>query len=63
MMSNEKLRDRAKSAGVYLWQIADVIGISDNEFSRRLRHELPEAEKERAFQIIDELQAQKEEKQ
>lgn len=59
-MHNAAIRAAAKTAGVYLWQIADEIGITDNEFSRRLRHELPEQEQERIFRIIKEIQDKQE---
>ena len=54
-MSNNDIRTRAKEKGVYLWKIADRLGITDNWFSRKLRKELPMDEKERIFKIIDEL--------
>lgn len=54
-MSNIEIRQKAKESGVYLWRIADVLGITDGNFSRKLRKELPEAEKEQIFKIIDDL--------
>ena len=38
-----------------LWQIADALGIADCSFSRKLRKELPQEEKEKIFSIIREL--------
>lgn len=38
-----------------LWQIADKLGITDGNFSRKLRKELSESEKTHVFEIIDEL--------
>ena len=38
-----------------MWEIADVYGINDGNFSRKLRHELPEAEKTKILAIIDEI--------
>lgn len=55
MRANLDIRAAAKSAGVMLWEIADKLGITDNNFSRKLRHELPQAEKERIFSIIEEI--------
>ena len=52
-MVNMEIREKAKKAGVCLWQIADVLGITDGNFSRKLRKELPEAEKEKVIKIID----------
>jgi hypothetical protein len=55
MKNNNLIRAAAKSAGVKLWQIADAIGLSDGNFSRKLRHELPADEQERILGIIEEL--------
>lgn len=45
MRANLDIRAKAKGAGVKLWEIADKLGITDSHFSRKLRHELPQAEK------------------
>lgn len=55
--SNKEIREAATEAGVYLWRIAEELGISDARFSVRLRHELPEAEKLRVLAIIEKLSA------
>ena len=55
--SNKEIRKAATEAGVYLWRIAEELGISDARFSVRLRHELPEAEKLRVLAIIEKLSA------
>ena len=54
-MSNQDIRRTAAGAGVKLWQIADALGIADCSFSRKLRKELPQEEKEKIFSIIREL--------
>jgi hypothetical protein len=54
-MKNIDIRTEVKSAGLRLWQIADGLGIDDSRFSRKLRHELPEAEKQRIRDIIVDL--------
>lgn len=51
-MKNIDIRMEAQRAGVKLWQIADELGLSDCNFSRKLRKELPDAEKEKIRQII-----------
>lgn len=53
--ANADIRMKAIDAGVHLWQIANALGIRDNEFSRRLRFELPSADKARIFEIISDL--------
>ena len=57
MKSNADIRAMAKAKGVMLWQIAEAIGINDGNFSRKLRRELPTAEKTEILAIIDELSA------
>jgi predicted XRE-type DNA-binding protein len=54
-MKNEDIRQVAKTAGVKLWQVAEVVGVNDGNFSRKLRHELPEDEKQKILEIIDRL--------
>ena len=54
-MLNTDIRQAAATAGVRLWEIADRLGIADSNFSRKLRHELPDAEKQRIFAIIDDI--------
>ena len=54
-MCNQDIRRTAAGAGVKLWQIADTLGITDSSFSRKLRKELPQAEKEKIFSIIQKL--------
>lgn len=55
MQKNEQIRAAAKAAGVKLWQIAEAVGLSDGNFSRKLRHELPADEQGRILGIIEEL--------
>lgn len=54
-MKNQRIREAAKNAGVKLWQIADAVGINDGNFSRKLRHELPEDEQRRILEIIKQI--------
>ena len=54
-MSNKDIRAAAKEAGVFLWQIAAMYGISDGNFSRKLRRELSMDEKKRILGIIEAL--------
>lgn len=57
-MRNLDIRSTAQNAGVCLWQIAEVLGIADCQFSRKLRRELPAEEKEKIFEIIQNLSNQ-----
>lgn len=58
-MSNKEIREAAKYAGVYLWEIAERWGCNDGNFSRKLRRELPADEQMRILGIIAELAAEK----
>ncbi len=55
MRANADVREKAKQAGVRLWEVADACGVNDGNFSRKLRKELPQEEKERILAIIDQL--------
>lgn len=54
-MANETIRKEAAKNKVLLWQIAERLGMQDSNFSRKLRHELPDSEQEKIFGIIREL--------
>ena len=54
-MKNAKIREAAKRAGVYLWEVAERWGCNDGNFSRKLRRELPEDEQEKILAIIEEV--------
>jgi len=54
-LKNIVIREHAKSKGVLFWQIADKLGISDNSFSRKLRHEFEPEEKAKIMRIIDKI--------
>lgn len=60
METNYGIRVAAKAAGVRLWEIATEMGCNDGNFSRKLRHELPEEQKQEILQIIERLAASKE---
>lgn len=60
-MCNKEIRTAAKSAGIRLWQVAAAYGISDGNFSRKLRQELPQEEKQKIMAIIDRLAQEKQE--
>ena len=55
MRANAEIREGAKQAGVCLWQVAAARGINDGNFSRKLRQELPQEEKEKILEIIGRL--------
>jgi len=54
-MCNQEIRDAAKKNGVKLWEIADRVGMTDSNFSRKLRKELPENERTAILSIIENI--------
>lgn len=55
MKTNEKIRVRIEENHIRYWQVAYEYGIDDTAFSKKLRRELPEEEKEKINKIIDKL--------
>ncbi len=55
MKKNTTVRAAAKAGGVCLWQVAEVLGMQESAFSRKLRHELPMREVEQILGIIAQL--------
>lgn len=60
MTANYEIRRAAIVANVRLWEVAELYGCVDSTFSRKLRRELPPAEKARVLSIIAELAARRE---
>ena len=58
--TNLEIRKAANDSGVRLWEIAMRLGITDGNFSRRLRSEFSIEERERVLQIVREIAAEKE---
>lgn len=58
--ANSDIRTKAKTAGVFLYQVADFLGISEPTLTRKLRRELAEQDKETFFNAIDSIKAQQE---
>ena len=54
-VKNKDIREEAQRAGIKLWQIAEQLNIPDYTFSRKMRHELNEEEKQKILDIIEEL--------
>ena len=63
-MRNLSIRNYARERRVNLWEVAERLGYShDSSFSRALRHEFSEEQKEKAFKAIDEIVEEKDERQ
>lgn len=56
-MQNQDIRNEIKRAGLKLWQIADKLSLTDGNFSRKLRKEMPQEQKDHIRNIIAELRA------
>lgn len=54
-MNNQEIRKTAREKNVNLWEIADELKISEPTMTRKLRHELHEAEKAKILTLIDEI--------
>ena len=57
--ANSNIRQAAFSSGVYLWEIAEAMGVTDGTFSRKLRRELDEKEKKEILKIIKTISKRK----
>ena len=60
-MKNEMIRKMAKAKNVKLWEIADELGLSDGNFSRKLRKELSNEEQKHCAEIIEKISTNREE--
>jgi len=54
-MKNNEIREEIKAANLRFWQVAEKFGLNDGNFSRKLRHELSDADKMKIRAIIAEL--------
>ncbi len=59
-MSNSDVRTAAKDAGVFLYQVAAAMGISEPTMTRKLRFELSEQEKQPIFEAIKNIKKNQE---
>lgn len=57
--ANSDIKSAAKAAGVYLYNIADRLGVSENTMTRLMRRELSDEKKAQINAIIAELAAEK----
>ncbi len=59
MTRNEDIRTAAKQKKIYLYEIADALGVSEPTFNRWLRKELSEKQKADVYAAIDIIAEQK----
>lgn len=58
-VANFEIRCAAGGYGIRLWQVAEAIGMNESAFSRKLRKELPQEEKEKILAAIEKLAKEK----
>lgn len=58
-MENQAIREAAKQNNVLLWEIAERLHIADGNFSRKLRRELPDEQREQILSIISDIAAER----
>ncbi len=51
--NNTEIRKAIKDAGLMFWQVADVLGMHDSNFSRLLRKELSTTDRERVLAAVN----------
>ncbi len=57
---NKEIRAAAKSASVFLYEIAEKLGVSEPTFNRKLRKEFDEPTKRNALAAIEEIKREHE---
>lgn len=57
-MSGAEVKKRILAAGLKIWQVAYVFGVTDGNFSRKLRKDFSEEDTEKVLSIIEKLKAE-----
>lgn len=52
---NIDIRTAAKESGVYLWEIAEKLGVSEPTLNRYLRKEMPNNQKAKFYSAIEQV--------
>lgn len=55
---NRDIRDYAAAHGIWLWRVAERVGLSDYRLSRLMRRELSPDFKAKLFEAIDQLETE-----
>lgn len=56
---NQEVRLYAKGRGIFLWEIGQEMGVSENTIIRRLRKPLPLEEEQKYIDTIDQIARRK----
>jgi predicted XRE-type DNA-binding protein len=54
-LKGQDIKQLILDSGLKIWQVAYAFGISDGNFSRKLRKDFSEADTQKVLQIIDKL--------
>ena len=54
-MKNEEIREKMRKKRIYSYEVAEAMGLSESAFSRKLRKELPQDEKDKILEAIQRL--------
>lgn len=54
-MQNQLIRNYAQEKHIKMWQLADALGIAESTLCRRLRHEIPERNRDVYIYAIDKV--------
>ncbi len=57
--NNHDIRQALRDAGVYQWQVCERLGIREETFSRKMRHELPNDLKGKVLIAISEIEKER----
>ncbi len=55
---NADLRQAARAAGVYFWQIAQLWGVSEAYMTRLMRQDLTEEKRQQFLSAVEQLKAE-----
>ena len=55
LYNGSEIRQYILDNGILLWKVADKLGISDGNFSRKLRHYFTEEEHNKILRAVEEL--------
>ena len=59
LYNGSEVRQYILDNGILLWKVADKLGISDGNFSRKLRHNFSEEDYNKILSAVDELSKEK----
>lgn len=57
-MSGAEVKKRILAAGLKLWQVAYAFGVTDSNFSRKLRTDFTDEDTEKVLSIIERLKTE-----